>query len=288
MKKRSTGKLKKRFVFMAAVLMLAAFGWWQNNGLVITHIDYANPKIPSDFHDFTIVQISDLHNKSFGKEQATLLRQVAAQSPDIIVITGDLIDRRRYNLETAVDFIHGAVAIAPTYFVSGNHEAWSGQYDVIKEQLIEAGVHVLDDDTQLITREDSAIRMAGLSDPAFLTASYLEGTRTGKMEDQLKKWTDNDAEHFTILLSHRPELFHLYHENNIDLTFTGHAHGGQFRLPFLGGLVAPDQGLFPPYTSGSHTHGSSTMVVSRGLGNSIIPLRVFNRPEIVVVTLQHQ
>ena len=298
--KASTSRkfLTKRRISAVLLLLLVTFFWWQNNSLVITHIDYATPKIPSDFHGFTIVHISDLHNKAFGKEQTTLLSRVASQSPDVIVVTGDLIDRRRYHLETAMDFIHGAVAIAPTYFVSGNHEAWSGQYDVIKGQLMEAGVHVLDDDTRLITREDSALRMVGLSDPAFLTASYLEGTSIGKMEDQLRKWAGSDAaaqsnatnggeaELFTILLSHRPELFHLYHENNMHLIFSGHAHGGQFRLPLLGGLVAPDQGLFPKYTSGSHTHGDSTMVVSRGLGNSIIPLRVFNRPEIVVVTLK--
>jgi predicted MPP superfamily phosphohydrolase len=104
------------------------------------------------------------------------------------------------------------------------------------------------------------------------------------MKEKLNKWSSD--ENFKILLSHRPELFDLYSDNDMDLIFAGHAHGGQFRIPFIGGLVAPDQGLVPEFTSGSYTQNSSTMFVSRGLGNSIVPIRIFNRPEIVVVTLK--
>ena len=104
------------------------------------------------------------------------------------------------------------------------------------------------------------------------------------MKEHLKDLSYDSV--FNILLSHRPELFDLYADRNIDLIFSGHAHGGQFRIPFIGGLVAPDQGLFPKYTSGVYKQNQSTMIVSRGLGNSIIPIRIFNRPEIVVVTLQ--
>lgn len=212
--------------------------------------------------------------------------KLKSASPDIIVITGDLIDRREYDLDIAIAFIKGAVDIAPVYYVSGNHEAWSGKYALIKEKLIANGVIVLDNKAFELKKGDESIQILGLSDPDFLTSDYLDGTDNREILKQLKIWSNGES--FKILLSHRPELLNLYFENNIDLIFTGHAHGGQFRIPGIGGLVAPDQGFFPKYTSGSYKKGMSTMFVSRGLGNSIIPIRIFNRPEIVVVTLKQK
>jgi predicted MPP superfamily phosphohydrolase len=266
-------------------LIFIIFSVYQNNNIVITKSDYINPKIHSDFNGFKIAQISDLHNKMFGESQSEILNKVRNLSPDIIVITGDLIDRRKYNLDSAMEFISGAVKIAPVYYVSGNHEAWSGKFPLIKEGLIHAGVHILDDKAVELTRGKSSIHIMGLSDPDFLTSDYIEGTNIIKMTEQLNKWSAD--EDFKILLSHRPEHFDLYCENNIDIVFTGHAHGGQIRIPFIGGLVAPDQGLFPKYTSGSYNKDSTTMFVSRGLGNSVFPIRIFNRPEIVEVTLRN-
>lgn len=221
----------------------------------------------------------------FGEDQAKLLNHIESLLPDIIIVTGDVVDRRKFDLDTAMCFMNGAVKIAPTYYVSGNHEAWSGQYSQIKQRLIDAKVYIMDDTAIEISKGGSAIQLLGLSDPDFFTSNYLDGTNTSKLEEQLKKWSSSDK--FKLLLSHRPELLDLYCVNNIDLIFSGHAHGGQFRIPFIGGLVAPDQGLFPKYTSGSYSNLSSTMFVSRGLGNSIIPFRIFNRPEIITVTLKN-
>lgn len=281
-------KLSKRFeiwtLIVATIISLLIFCIWQNNCIVVSSSSYYNSQLPSDFNDFKIVQISDLHNKMFGENQTKLLGQVESLHPDIIIITGDLIDRRKFDLDTAMCFINGSVKIAPTYYVSGNHEAWCGQYSKIKQKLINADVCIMDDTAIDLSKGDSTIQLLGLSDPDFLTSDYLEGTNTSKLEELLKKWSNSD--NIKILLSHRPELFDLYCENNIDLIFAGHAHGGQIRIPFIGGLVAPDQGLFPKYTSGSYSKESSTMFVSRGLGNSIIPIRIFNPPEIVAVTLK--
>lgn len=278
-------KKKKYIRLLIFIASFFLFFFWQNNHIVITEIDYNNSKIPEDFKDFTILQVSDLHNKSFGRGQKYLLNKIKSTSPDIIVITGDLIDRRKYDLETAMVFIKGAEEIAPIYYVSGNHEAWSGQYENIKKELLKAKVSILDDSKIHIKYKDGKIELLGLSDPDFLTSNYLDGTDLSKLLDNLESMADEGV--FQILLSHRPELFHLYAEENIDLIFAGHAHGGQFRIPYLGGLVAPDQGLFPEYTSGKHIKGKSTMIVNRGLGNSIIPLRIFNRPEIIKVILQN-
>lgn len=279
-------KIVKKLIGLAAVILAAlVFCIWQNNAITTTKIDYSNAKIPEEFNGYRIVHISDLHNKEFGKNQEGLLKKIHAVSPDIIVITGDLIDRRKYDLETAMVFINGAVEIAPVYYVSGNHEAWSGEYENIRENLKSAGVHILDDTKATLSKGQGKIEILGLSDPDFLTTSYLEGTNISKLREHLQLLSDFV---FQILLCHRPELFDIYVKENIDLIFSGHAHGGQFRIPFVGGLVAPDQGLFPKYTSGAYTQNKSTMIVSRGLGNSIIPIRIFNRPEIVVVTLRNE
>ena len=185
-----------------------------------------------------------------------------------------------------MDFIKGATQLATVYYVCGNHEAWSGNYSQIKEELKEAGVILLDDKALTLARGEGKITLLGLADPDFYTSSYLQETEVKQIEEQLKKWESIDT--FKLLLSHRPELFDIYVQNDIDLIFSGHAHGGQFRLPFIGGLVAPDQGIFPKYTSGEYQKQNSTMFVSRGLGNSIIPIRIFNRPEIVVVVLKNK
>ncbi len=270
-------------IFLFIVICIIFFTW-QNNSIVISKYEYKNSDIPFEFNDFNIVQISDLHNKVFGKKQSKLLEKVKDLSPDIIVVTGDMIDRRRYNLENAMYFIEEAIKIAPVYYVSGNHEAWSEKYSEIKKRLIDTGVYVLDDETVKINKDNSSINILGLSDPAFITSSYIDETNTSNMEEYLNSYSK--IEGFKILLSHRPELLDLYSKNDIDLVFSGHAHGGQVRIPFLGGIIAPNQGFFPKYTSGSYNSNKTTMFVSRGLGNSLFPLRVFNRPEIISVTLE--
>ena len=274
----------KLFITLFIVLGFIIFFIWQNNDVVTTKFDYKSTKLTKDFDGFTIVQISDLHNKMFGKGQGRLLEKIEKVQPDIIVITGDLIDRRKYNLETSMVFIRGAIKISPVHYVPGNHEAWSGEYERIKESLLDAGVKVLEDEKLDIVRKDSKIEIIGLKDPAFYTSDYLDRTDSSKLEKRLEGLSNNGG--FQILLCHRPELFPIYADKNIDLSFTGHAHGGQFRIPLVGGLVAPEQGLFPKYTSGMYTERSSTMFVNRGLGNSIIPIRIFNRPEIVKVVLE--
>lgn len=270
---------KSMFILISILL----FFLWQNNNITITEINYYNDKIPDGFNGYSIVHISDLHNKSFGKNQEYLLKKVRIAEPDIIVITGDLVDRRKYNLDIAMKFIDGAMKIAPIYYVSGNHEAWSKDYKNISQRLLDYGVKILDDNKVALKEGKYEIEILGLSDPGFLTSNYLKGTDLSKLKEELSKLSDDST--FQILLSHRPELFDLYTDENIDIIFSGHAHGGQFRIPLIGGLVAPDQGLFPKYTSGAYVQNQSTLIVSRGLGNSIIPVRIFNRPEIIKVTL---
>lgn len=264
-------------ILAAAAVLIIAFCIWQNNDIVTTEMEFTSKDAPSAFDDFRILQVSDLQNKQFGREQQRLLELSKQAVPDIIVITGDLMDGHSNEMESAMEYAEGAVDIAPVYFISGNHEWLSGRYEELIERLAAAGVTVLDNSSAALESNGEIIELLGLKDPTF-----------GGDEQFLKqlKVLAADKSGFRILLSHHPEYIEAYAKYDIDLVFSGHAHGGQIRLPFIGGLFAPGQGFFPKYTSGLYKVGETSMAVSRGLGNSNFPLRVFNRPELVVVTLR--
>jgi len=273
-------------ILIIALSAIIFFQYWQNNSIVTTYIEYSNAKVPDGFKGYRIVQISDLHNKEFGKDNAKLLAKIQDAQPDIIVITGDLIDSRKTRTDIALGFVEEAVKISPVYFVSGNHEK-SSEYPQFRSQLEQAGVTVLDDSSIELERGQDRVALLGLADPAFIEYpyDYIADNHNFIFAETLASITQGFDTQLTILLSHRPEKMSLYAFQQIDLVFAGHAHGGQFRIPLIGGLIAPEQGFFPKYTSGIYTQDSTSMIVSRGLGNSIIPIRVFNRPELVVVTL---
>ena len=278
-------KQKNILIFLLITIMgLFIFFSWQNNSITTSEISFKDDNIPKSFNGYKILQISDLHNKEFRNKQSKILAQIEKINPDIIVVTGDLIDSNHTNIDVAMDLMNGAIDIAPIYYVSGNHEAWSSSYSELKTKLENSGVVVLDNEkTQVFNNKDS-IDIIGLSDPSFIDSKLLENEYNKEFENLLTSLTEN-SNSFKILLSHRPELFHIYSNSSVDLVFSGHAHGGQVRLPFIGGLIAPDQGFFPKLTEGVHRDNNTSMVISRGLGNSIIPIRIFNRPELIVVTL---
>ena len=285
---------KKKWLAGAAILAAGAmlFCIWQNNDLTVSRSKVISERIPTEFDGFTVAQISDLHNKNFGKHQERLMSMLAETQPDLIVITGDMIDSRRTDVEPALDFARQAVELAPCYYVTGNHEnRIPEEYQALKAGLEEAGVTVLENEKAVLKRDGAVIKLFGVQDPTFNLYTLAED-EASVMSAQLTALQDGE-DSYTILLSHRPELFDVYVAAGVDLVFTGHAHGGQWRLPGIGGLVAPGQGFFPKYTSGAYhaiscgETGSSetTMFVSRGLGNSLMPVRIFNRPEIVAVEL---
>ena len=277
-------KRKKLRLAAAAVLLLFIYCLWGTNSLQTSHFVFRSSKVPQEFDGFVIVQISDLHNREFGRDQSRLLGEVRAAEPDIIVITGDLTDRRTPDIQTAMKFIDGAAEIAPVYYVSGNHEGWSEDFPELKMSLLESGIHFMDDRTELIRCGDQTVRIIGLSDPAFLLSENEPLTDTSNIAQTISSLSEPGS--FQILLSHRPELIDIYKEQEIDLVFSGHTHGGQIRLPLIGAVYAPDQGFFPGHAAGEYAEGSTVMIVSRGLGNStFMPFRFMNRPEIVVLTL---
>ena len=277
----------KTILTLISFLLIILIGWtlWGNTALEVNEYEIVSDRIPQVFDGFRIVQVSDLHNAEFGEGNSKLLELLSRTDPDIIVLTGDLIDSRNTDIEIALAFAREAMKIAPVYFVSGNHEARVIEYEDLKMGLSEAGVNVLENQIVEITREGDSITLMGIDDPSF-QESYLFGDAEGVAKQTIET-LQRESDEYTVLLSHRPELFELYVETGMDLVFSGHAHGGQFRLPFVGGLVAPNQGFFPKYDAGLFSEENTTMIVSRGVGNSIVPLRFNNRPEIIVVMLNY-
>ena len=279
---------KKKFIFLAVVaaVLIALVIWiaWGNTALELNTYTVTSARLPEIFDGYRIAHVADLHNAEMGEDNEKLLTMLREADPDMIAITGDLIDSRNTNVEIALQFAQEAMKIAPCYYVSGNHEARVNEYEELKTGLISAGVIILEDTQTEISIEGQTITLIGINDPSFQT-DYLFGDSETVINSKLTE-LHTDGEVFTILLSHRPELFDTYAEHDVDLVLSGHAHGGQFRLPFIGGVVAPNQGLFPEYDAGIYTDGNTNMLVSRGIGNSILPFRINNRPEVILIELQ--
>ena len=284
-KSRNTKKQKyiKLAITLSIVIVIILFCNFQNKHLETTHYTYAAEQLGADLEGYRIVQISDLHNAKFGKNNRKLVDRIRECEPDMIVLTGDLVDSNHTNIDRAVQFVDEIVKICPVYYVTGNHEYWleKSEYDELMDGLIGAGVVILDDQVVEISRGDAKFRLVGLDDKSLADGTL--GTLLNNTHNVVHE--DSDEREFTVVLAHEPQYLARYASSGVDLVLSGHAHGGQFRLPFVGGIVAPDQGFLPKYTAGEYYMNGTEMIVSRGLGNSVIPVRLFNFPEIVCVEL---
>ena len=270
---------------IGATLMIG-LGMWvlkENKHLKVTYHEIRNEKIPSSISGFTIVHLSDYHNTLFGENNKALVDKVKENKPDLIAVTGDLIDSRTTDLKVALLLMKEMRKIAPVYYVSGNHESRVTEYEALENSLREIGIEVLNNRMTIPNKEVGPICLYGVQDPSFARRKSGESERT-IMEKQLDSLPQYDHK-YAILLSHRPELLDLYAEFSFDLVLSGHAHGGQVRLPLFGGILAPNQGFFPMLTSGMHKMKNTSMIISRGIGNSAFPLRVNNPPELIVIKL---
>ena len=257
-----------------------------NKSLVLTRLEINSEDIPKSFDGYRIAHISDLHNASFGKGNRRLLALVSNAKPNMIAITGDIVDSRHTRLDVATDFAQKVARIAPTYFVTGNHESRFEEADNILKTLESFDIRVLRNRATTLKQQGDEILLAGAEDPTFAHSENFPYDNDAIVSSALDDLLPKDKTHYTILLCHRPELFEVYKNKGINLALTGHAHGGQIRLPFFGGLFAPKQGFLPEYVSDLTQQDNTSMVVSRGLGNSLFPLRLFNTPEVVLITLK--
>lgn len=269
---------KKKFyvtvpVCVVLTLLITGACLYMNLHLTVSEYEYVSEEVPPELDGFRIVQVSDLHSQFYGFNEKRLADRIAELKPDIIVVTGDVVDSRFTDYRRARQFFAGAVKIAPVYYVTGNHEArlsnWS--YRNFQGVVRELGVHMIDNEKV----ELEGLTIIGISDDDLANPPKDLQTDNG----------------LCICLAHEPMYYNRYLALGADITFTGHMHGGQIIIPGKGGFISPDFTFFPELYEGAHEYTSKdgrsmTMYISRGLGNSVLPLRINNYPELVVVTLR--
>ena len=277
---RHTKRWKTGALALAAGAALCAGAVWALQGeLGVTRYELSLPEGLEGLDGLKIAQISDVHSADIQGELQTALREAA---PDLIVFTGDLVNREDRDLSCALSLAAMAAQIAPAYYAPGNHEADNPCYPELREGLEEAGITVLENESVQLWYRGARVNIIGLLDLAF----HPQG-RTAAREE-LPGLIQDLSVHgaLNVVLSHRPSLMEEYEESGADLVFSGHAHGGQVRMPLIGPLFAPDEGALPDYTAGTYLAGETWVVISRGLGNGTPFPRLWNAPELVVVTMR--
>ncbi len=274
--------LTKLLLFLIVLIAIILIIYYENNALEKTKYVYKSKKIPKVFNGFKIIQISDLHDKTFGRDNKNLIEMIDEEKPDIIVVTGDIYYYYNGKILNSLKFLENISKRHSVYFVTGNHEYKDKDWENHKKIIETYGVKIIDNMVDIIRNDYEDIYIYGLKDPAF----YHKSLRYSIFEEELDKMKKSmNDEKFGILLSHRPDKIDIYSRNKVDLVFSGHAHGGQIRL-FGKGILSPAEGFFPKYTSGMHVKENTTVVISRGLGRTIFTFRLFNRPEVVVTILK--
>lgn len=244
--------------------------------LILRTYTVVSPKLTAEVR---LAVVTDFHSSDNAEEVAAM---VASCAPDAVLMVGDMFDDDTANrpTERTLSLMRQLSAQYPCYYVSGNHEAWTGEMDALYQQTEEAGVTVLRMSSGVLTVRGQRIALCGIPDPYEMVFSGAPDT-----EEQIRQAMENvDSADFTVLLAHRPELLAKYAQFPLDLVVSGHAHGGQVRIPgVLNGLYAPNQGWFPKLAGGAYTQDGTTLIVSRGLAVRTRLPRIFNRPEVVLV-----
>ncbi|NMA65760.1 MAG: metallophosphoesterase [Clostridiaceae bacterium] len=291
-------KSKRKFKYLLYIsALIIFFFYWQNNTIQVTRYRLNYDNLPQEFNGYRIVQISDMHGKTFGYENGSLARKIKALKPDIVIATGDMMSSNIDDGKAFLDFLDHFNNASPVYMCLGNHEQiariLNGMDEIYKNFITEAknrGVILLDNEEEIISKGQDSIIIKGLTlelyhysrrdlDPEdeslYLKTSYVSekiGTPQG----------------FTILMAHNPAYFEEYVEWGADLTLSGHVHGGIIQVPFKGGLLSPERVFFPKYDAGLFENDNKKMIVNRGLGNSQINFRLFNRPEVTLIELKNE
>lgn len=281
--RRRRSRLPTLLCIIVVVVFAAMFLRWSNTSLQVEEFTYSSQNLPAGFDGCTIVQLSDLHGAEFGENNQELLQAVLDAKPDYIFLTGDLLDRFRETPHSyAIELCSSLQAIAPTYYVTGNHEWALPDIRSLKSGIAETGTTVLTNQFVTLERSGDSIVLAGIDDP--------NGFADQKSPEELAKEVEAArGDTFWMLLAHRNNYFENHYSLlGADLVISGHAHGGLIRLPFTDGLLGVERNLFPSYTAGFYEVNGADLFVSRGLGNSGRSFRLFNRPQVVVMKLQHE
>ena len=287
----------KQILFGATVILGgAAFYKYETESLEITKYEIENEKIPKEFNNFKIVQISDLHNKSFGKDNKRLLETIDSQNPDIVVITGDLVEGDNKNFDVALNLIDELLKKYKVYHIIGNHEQKSlikkhkELYKTYFDKLYKKNIVNLDNEKIKIKKDGKYINIYGLIIPLEYYPYFFKNyeNKNMKLEQDFinNKLGEINRDEYNILLAHTPFFFEDYEKYGVDLVLAGHVHGGIIRLPKVGGLLSPNREFFPKYDFGKYIKNNTTMLLSKGLGGSKVLIRFACKPEIVSITLK--
>ena len=256
----------------------------QNKKLKVRKTTLKFDKLPQAFDNFKIAQVTDIHCDKVGHSDLSFINKIKNFNPDMIVITGDILDSYNNNMDIAYNILSQLAIVAPCYFVSGNHELrLPEEYEQLINRMKKLNITHLHNSKLFITKNNESINLVGVEDYNFFKNEDNLNHRANFIKTLKELYSSN---HFNILLSHRPEKFPIYADIKYELIFSGHAHGGQWRIPFVGGIFSPSQGFFPKYTNGNYVLEDSTMIVSQGLGNSSFPIRINNRIELILATLK--
>ena len=288
--------LKKRIVFCVLMFINIVISAMFISYIIslfkidVSKYEVASSKVPKAFDGFKILQLSDLHNRRFNKNNKKIVKIIEKQKPDIIVMTGDMVSSNSTGFSNFFSLVEELDGKYPIYYIFGNHEQRLSveKQAIIIGKLREYGVKVLNNQHESITNNDENIEIFGLKQELIYYTNYLKSKKTYSyetkdMENAIRK---ADSKKFNILLAHNPLYFETYEKWGADLVFSGHVHGGIIQIPFIGGFLSPERKLFPKYSGGEYEINDSKMIVSRGLGYTKINLRFFNNPEICVVELK--
>ena len=275
-----------RTLLALAPIIVASSIIRQNKKLKVRKTTLKFDKLPQAFDNFKIAQVSDIHCDKVGHSDLSFINKIKNFNPDMIVITGDILDSYNNNMDIAYNILSQLAIVAPCYFVSGNHELrLPEEYEQLINRMKKLNITHLHNSKLFITKNNESINLVGVEDYNFFKNEDNLNHRANFIKTLEELYSPN---HFNILLSHRPEKFPIYADIKYDLIFSGHAHGGQWRIPFIGGIFSPSQGFFPKYTNGNYVLKNSTLIVSQGLGNSSFPIRINNRIELVLAILKKE
>lgn len=269
---------RKLFRLCLLGLLLAGFWYYENCTIQTEVLPVVSAELPAAFDGFRIAVITDLHGRSFGEENSRLLDAVREAGPDIIALDGDIVDENS-DLSMLAPLCRGLSDIAPVFYVTGNHEWRIEQLSQVLDTIANCGVTVLANDYRVLTLGESQIVLAGVHDP---NGPYDMRTPEELTAQIRAAYPDN----YLMVLNHRNDALDHWAALGADLVISGHGHGGVIRIPGVGGLIGTDRSLFPDYTAGLYTKDGCTLAVSRGFGFAGIPLRLFNRPELMVLELK--
>ena len=283
---------KSNLFIIFLLLLIAAKIYFDNNFLGVSKYKVTSDKIPASFKGFKILQLSDLHNKDFGNNNNKIIKKITSENPDIVVMTGDMVSANDTDFEVFINLAKEISQQYNTYYIVGNHEQalYGGKQKILTDKLTEIKVKVLNNEKVTITRGTDSINLYGLwfnlRYYKNLNNQYTKDVYFG--EEQIQTILGNlDTEQYNILLTHNPLYADTYYNWGADLTLAGHIHGGIIRIPFLGGLLSPERKFFPKYDGGKYQVDDKILIVNRGLGNTDLGIRIFNRPEISVITLSN-